>query len=513
VSARPRDRVSIPAAPDRSRDPTSAGSHACERQAARNASLAVASPAKDGLPGTIGTAIRGPGRVEIVSDTGRFLTRGFSMSMALLAASCFNPSAVEGPTTSTGTDAGTDSSGPPPGTGPGGDSADDGNDASSDDVQPMDTGDSTASGPDDDSTSTSDGPRCEPSPEVCDGEDNDCDGRIDEDVPDTGTVCDTRLEGVCAAGTSACEGGEIVCVPDVEASAEVCDGLDNDCDGTVDNGNPADGVPCRTTGLGVCNAGMTSCAGATLECLPIGAPTAEVCDGLDNDCDGAVDEGNPGGGASCSTGLLGVCSAGLTECDAGAPQCLQQVFESPEVCDGLDNDCDGDVDEGNPGGGAACVTGQPGICAQGTVSCATGPAQCVPNQPALPAEICGNGLDDDCNGAVDDNCGCSHGLCATGAALVTECDPCVTQICAVDPFCCNNSWDNACVNQVETVCDQADCVSPACAHLVCTIGTLLTSGCHPCVTTICGVDPFCCNNSWDAACVNQVGTLCELACP
>jgi hypothetical protein len=70
-----------------------------------------------------------------------------------------------------------------------------------------------------------------------------------------------------------------------------------------------------------------------------------------------------------------------------------------EVCNGLDDDCDGQVDQGDPGGGAACETGLLGACGQGTLRCVDAALSCVAQEPV--AESC-NGVDDDCNGEVDD---------------------------------------------------------------------------------------------------------------
>jgi hypothetical protein len=126
----------------------------------------------------------------------------------------------------------------------------------------------------------------------------------------------------------------------------VCDGLDNDCDGAVDDGNPGGGGACSTGQPGVCASGTESCQGGSLTCEPTTSPSAEVCDGLDNDCDGAVDDGNPGGGATCNTGLPGICANGTTVCSGGSVTCQQDKLPSAEICDGLDNDCDGSTDEG-----------------------------------------------------------------------------------------------------------------------------------------------------------------------
>jgi hypothetical protein len=240
----------------------------------------------------------------------------------------------------------------------------------------------------------------EPTPETCDGLDNDCDGATDEGNPGGGGTCSTGLLGVCADGTLQCQGGSLVCVQNTYPSSETCDGLDNDCDGTTDEGNPGGGGPCSTGLPGICADGTYQCQAGALICVQNSYPTTETCDGLDNDCDGITDEGNPGGGGSCSTGLLGVCADGTYQCQGGALVCIQNTQPSPEVCDGLDNDCDGATDEGNPGGGGACSTGLLGVCADGTYQCQGGSLICVQNQYPS-AEICGDGLDNDCDGLTD----------------------------------------------------------------------------------------------------------------
>jgi hypothetical protein len=114
-------------------------------------------------------------------------------------------------------------------------------------------------------------------------------------------------------------------------------------------GRPASPArPCAVASCG-CGPGMAVCVGGRFVCNAP-QPRPEVCDGADNDCDGMVDNGIPSAG---TCGLAqGVCRAGTFECRGGRFVCrADESMRGTETCDGLDNNCNGLVDEGNPGGG------------------------------------------------------------------------------------------------------------------------------------------------------------------
>jgi hypothetical protein len=307
-----------------------------------------------------------------------------------------------------------------------------------------------------------------PEMESCDGMDNDCDGNVDNGFPDKGDSC-TVGTGACEnSGTLECNsaGDGLTCSASPGSpSNETCDGTDEDCDGTVDNGFPDKGTSC-SVGTGACeNTGTFECNsagdGVTCSASP-GSPSNETCDGTDEDCDGTIDNGFPDKGTSCTVGTGACQNSGTYECNAGGDATVCSASPgspSTETCDGTDEDCDGTVDNGFPDKGNSCTVGT-GACENtGTYVCnSSGSGTECSASPGTPdpSETCGNGIDDDCNGMVDDGCTpseiCNDGMDNDGDGNA-DCadDDCNGQSCG--PIAGATCTSKECV---ETVCDGLD---------------------------------------------------------
>jgi hypothetical protein len=283
--------------------------------------------------------------------------------------------------------------------------------------------------------------------EVCNGVDDNCNGTIDEGFDcsmgrstSCTTPCGSIGTGVCGLDCrypepSACR-----------APAETCNGVDEDCDGTADNGFACPRgtevdclTACGTDGRGICTSACEIPSGSACAAGP------EVCNGLDDNCNGAPDDTFPcvmGAPASCTTSCgsagTGTCSATCTLPTAAT------CTPPPETCNGIDDDCDGTCDNGQ-----ACCRGTTGSCSTscGTTGTRTCSSSCTWGTCMGPAETC-NGTDDDCDGACDEDFGCCRnttGSCTTscGSSGTRTCSSsCTWGTCTPPAETCNGLDDN-----------------------------------------------------------------------
>ncbi|MFT6146016.1 MAG: hypothetical protein ACJAZO_002853 [Myxococcota bacterium] len=259
-------------------------------------------------------------------------------------------------------------------------------------------------------------------PEACDGVDNNCDGAIDE------TDECTDADGDGSPFSVDCDDDDSNTFP---GATERCDGADNNCDGVIDEGtecfdNDGDGA----------SADEGDCNDANANTFP-GAE--EVCDGLDNDCDGDEDEG-----IDCSNDSD---NDGFTVDQGDCDDTSDAVFpDAPEICDSLDNNCNSTIDEGTN-----CFDddrdGQSednGDCDDANPATFTG---------AL--EVC-DGIDNNCDNAADEGIDCSgdgdgdgftvdQGDCDDTSGLI---NPDAVEIC--------NERDDNCNGDIDEMTECAD---------------------------------------------------------
>jgi hypothetical protein len=279
---------------------------------------------------------------------------------------------------------------------------------------------------------------CVPAAELCNGRDEDCDTEIDEDFTTLGTECMAGSGACTASGVFECDedGTGVRCsaMPGT-GGAESCNGINDDCDGTTDEGFGL-GVMCDGNDADQCQEGMVVCAaaGGGTTCSDVTGDSVETCNGMNDDCDGATDEGF-NLGTMCDGGDSDACIEGQIVCAAGGgTQCNDTTSSTVETCNGVDDDCRNGIDDGFAVGGA-CAVGVGQCLRSGNYVCNAGGTgvQCNVAQGTPSAETCGDGIDQDCNG--------SDATCPTNDTAAGAINISAGGVFTVDLTAANNNQD------------------------------------------------------------------------
>lgn len=345
-------------------------------------------------------------------------------------------------------------------------------------------------------------------PEVCDGKDNNCNQKIDDDPRcvckstdpprpcySGGSECTKQQDGtfkcagVCKPGQQSCVNGQWgTCVGEIKPINEACDGKDNNCDGNIDE-NLTRQCYSGKTGCtrfqdgfyrcdGPCRAGLQNCNNGNWgACVGDSTPTQEICDGRDNDCDGQVDN-QVASSKSLERPCQSICGPGVEVCQPsgqwGSCVPVQPCENTP------DGSADGGTGDGDPPEADCYLLGCPldQICLKG--QCVNDSCKGVQCQSD---EFCRDGS---CIKAC--NClscpkgeSCVDGACKANACSSVTCSP--GEVCDPGTGTCIKDSCEGITCGVGRTCKEGSCVDDPCTYVTCPQGQICQAG--QCVGTNC----------------------------
>ncbi|MBI4952926.1 MAG: lamin tail domain-containing protein [Myxococcales bacterium] len=185
------------------------------------------------------------------------------------------------------------------------------------------------------------------------------------------------------------------------SALDLCNGTDDDCDAASADGSEdaALGQPCdNPADSDLCATGVSSCSGGALSCSDDAASTLDLCNGLDDDCNGGTADGSGDAsvGSACDGPDTDACMEGLRVCSAGSLACSDATGDEVELCNGIDDDCDVAVDEGFD------LSSDPNHCGDCLTAC---------------SNLCCSG---GCTASSVTNCGACGHACVPGMLVITE---------------------------------------------------------------------------------------------
>ena len=305
--------------------------------------------------------------------------------------------------------------------------------------------------------------------QVCNGYDNNCDGKVDEGYDKDGdgyTTCGVFDATSGAYANADCNDNDATIHP---AAQEICNGIDDNCDGIIDNPN----LVCPAGE--VCVAALKECIGAATACTMTGCPSGQVCDPMTQTCNAPPNTttGQPcSSNAACTTGVCGTSTIlGSSFSGANGSVCTQPCCTSADCADGYVCFAPGT-------GGTYCVASSSMGLGRSTPGAGTGGASCKAGTDCR-SGLCGTG------GTCVDTC-CGDSDCTNGTACS------LSSVTGQDAFLCVASSGSAGANascDSDSDCkdgfcfdygfDEKRCVTPCCGSTMCGTVNLGAFGTYP----------------------------------